>query len=310
MSKITSIKNYDTPDADYSKLLDKIINQYHFSQSQLAAKIGISESVISQIRSGEYDYNPDNFVWMQLKKFIETINKKVYETKLLRVVYRMLNDAFKDKEIAVITSCSGAGKTTAIMQYCLINHFAVHIRVNEVFTIKYLLQMILRSMNCPILGLNTQQMYETASEILARKNRLIVIDEAERLKVCQLELLRDLYDQGNMGLCLVGLDSLRTLLQRGKNLRENLVQLYSRVAYQKVVDILEPEDVEMILDDKIEKHQVSKQMMKELGRRYKSRGGLRAVIKLSGLALKLAEKNNVKIINDEFLNACMGELAL
>lgn len=310
MSKITSIKNYDTPDADYSKLLDKIINQYHFSQSQLAAKIGISESVISQIRSGEYDYNPDNFVWMQLKKFIETISRKVYETKLLRVVYRMLNDAFKDKEIAVITSCSGAGKTTAIMQYCLINHFAVHIRVNEVFTIKYLLQMILRSMNCPILGLNTQQMYETASEILARKNRLIVIDEAERLKVCQLELLRDLYDQGNMGLCLVGLDSLRTLLQRGKNLRENLVQLYSRVAYQKVVDILEPEDVEMILDDKIEKHQVSKQMMKELSRRYKSRGGLRAVIKLSGLALKLSEKNNVKIINDEFLNACMGELAL
>lgn len=310
MTKITALNTIGSDTADYSRTLDKIINQYQFSQSQVASKIGISESVISQVRSGEYEYNPNNYVWIQIIKFIENINKKVYETKLLRVVYRMLNDAFKDKEIAVITSCSGAGKTTAIVQYCLINHYAVHIRVNEVFTTKYLLQIILRSLGSPYLGLNTQQMYETCSEILARKNRLIVIDEAERLKVSQLELLRDLYDQGNMGLCLVGLDSLRSLLQRGKNLRENLVQLYSRVAYQKIVDILEPEDVEMIINDKIGKHMITKPMMKELSKRYKSRGGLRAVIKLSNLAIKLADKNNVKIINDDFINTCTGELSL
>ncbi len=308
MTKITALKTFE--ENDYTKILDKIINQYQFSQSQLASKIGISESVISQIRAGEYEYNPDNFVWMQIKKFIETINKKVYDTKLIRVVNRMLNDAYKDKEIAVITSCSGAGKTTAIVQHCLINHYAVHIRVNEVFTTKYLLQIILRSLGTPYLGLSTQQMYETASEILSRKNRLIVIDEAERLKVSQLELLRDLYDQGNMGLCLVGLESLRSLLQRGKNLRENLVQLYSRVAYQKIVDILEPDDVEMILNDKLEKHSISKAMMKDLSKRYKSRGGLRAVIKLSQLAIKLADKNNIQIINDEFIDSCTGELSL
>ena len=141
MTKITALNISESP-SDFKPVLDKIINQYQFSQAQLAAKIGISESVISQIRSGSYDYNPDNYIWKQVEKFIETINKKIYETKLLRVVYRMLNDAFKDKEIAVITSCSGAGKTTAIVQYCLINHFAVHIRVNEVFTTKYLLQII------------------------------------------------------------------------------------------------------------------------------------------------------------------------
>lgn len=310
MTKITSLKTYESETADFAKTLDKIINQYQFSQSQLASKIGISESVISQIKSGDYEYNPENFVWVQIKKFIDTINKKVYDTKLIKVVNRMLNDAFKEKEIAVITSCSGAGKTTAIIQHCLINHYAVHIRVNEVFTTKYLLQIILRSLGTPFIGLSTQQMYETASEILSRKNRLIVIDEAERLKVSQLELLRDLYDQGNMGLCLVGLDDLRSLLQRGKNLRENLVQLYSRVAYQQIVDILEPDDVAMILDDKIENHTVSKPMMKDLSKRYKSRGGLRAIIKLAQLANKLADKNNIKIINDEFINTCTGELSL
>jgi DNA transposition AAA+ family ATPase len=308
MTKITALKTYE--ENDYAKILDKIINQYQFSQSQLASKIGISESVISQIRAGEYEYNPDNFVWMQIRKFIETINRKVYDTKLIRVVNRMLNDAYKDKEIAVITSCSGAGKTTAIVQHCLINHYAVHIRVNEVFTTKYLLQIILRSLGTPHLGLSTQQMYETASEILSRKNRLIVIDEAERLKVSQLELLRDLYDQGNMGLCLVGLESLRSLLQRGKNLRENLVQLYSRVAYQKIVDILEPDDVAMIIRDKLPVHNITQAMMKDLSKRYKSRGGLRAVLKLCQLATKLAEKNNIQIINDEFINSCTGELSL
>ena len=266
--------------------LTYIRDKYGFSLATLSGKIGVSSATLSQILSGEYEYKEDNFVWQQVHKFIGKLDEKIYETKLLRVVQRMLHDSFQDKEIAVITSCSGAGKTTAIKHFCLLDPFAVHIRVNEVFTTKYLLEILMRTLDNPPDNLTSQQMFETISELLARKNRLIVIDEAERLRVSQLELLRDLYDQGNIGLCLVGLDQLRTHLQKGHNLRDNLVQLYSRVAYRQIVDFLEPADVKMVFDDKFPKHSVSPEMLKELSRRYKSRGGLRAILKLVNLIIK------------------------
>ena len=157
----------------------------------------------------------------------------------------------------------------------------------------------MRTLDNPPDNLTSQQMFETISELLARKNRLIVIDEAERLRVSQLELLRDLYDQGNIGLCLVGLDQLRTHLQKGHNLRDNLVQLYSRVAYRQ-----------MVFDDKFPKHSVSPEMLKELSRRYKSRGGLRAILKLVNLIIKYGPKNKITVPNDEFVEFCIGELTL
>jgi DNA transposition AAA+ family ATPase len=153
------------------------------------------------------------------------------------------------------------------------------------------------------------QLYEIITESLSRKSRLLVIDEAERLSVSELELLRDIYDEKDCGLCLVGLDSLRTLLQRGRSLRENLVQLYSRVGYQRIVDILDPADVEMIFDDRLKKYKVSVQMFKSLSTKFEKKGGIRAIIKLCNLALKVSEKFSVAI-DDQVINECVKDLAL
>lgn len=293
----------------YIKKLQKAIESYRFSQNQLAAKIGISSGILSQIMRQEYPFNADNYVWSQIRKFFEKVEANFYETKLVKVMWRCLNTVFSEKKIAVITSCSGAGKTTSIERYTLHQPNAMHIRITEVFTTKYLLERMCAAVNAPYLGLTKQTMYESIIEITQRRERLFVIDEAERLSIRQLELLRDIYDEGNIGLCLVGLDSLRTLLQKGRSLRENLVQLYSRVAYNEVVDILDPTDVKMILDDKL-KHTVSKPMMKKLSRLYRNRGGLRAILMLCNLSTKVAEMHNVKSINDELIDHCINELTL
>jgi DNA transposition AAA+ family ATPase len=289
---------------EVTEKLRKLIDDLNFSQNLLSQKIGVSSSVISQIIRGEYEFNPGNSVWMQIEKFLKKIDEKIYDTKVYRVIQRILNRINIEKKIAVITSGSGAGKTKSLEQYCFYNPDAIFIRVNEVFTKKYLLQVIMRSVGAEYHGLNMAQMFESLSDYFTRNQRLFIFDEAERLDVSELELLRDFFDQGNISLCLVGLDTLRTLLKRGKNLRENLVQLYSRVAYQEVVDFLEAGDVKLIFKDRFKGNKISEDLYKSLAKRYEKQGGFRAIINLANIIEKHIEKNkNIKMeINDELVS--------
>jgi DNA transposition AAA+ family ATPase len=138
------------------------------------------------------------------------------------------------------------------------------------------------------------QMFEALSNYFVHNNKLFIFDEAERLKVSQLEALRDFFDQGNIGLSLVGLNDLRNLLKRGRNLRENLVQLYSRVAFQEVVDFLEPNDVKLLFRDKLPGNKVSQEMYRHLAKKYEKQGGFRSMINLADLVIKVLDNNKDK----------------
>lgn len=295
---------------EWTDRLKDIMEKYGFSQNMLAVKIGISPAVLSQMLKNEYPYQGDNFVWISIRRFIEKTNQKIYETRLLKVVQKTLNRTFDDKEISVITGNSGAGKTTALEWYCLFNPQAIFIRVNEVLSKKYLMSQILKAMNQPYEGFSLYDMFEAICESVSKKNKIIIIDEAERLDTHNLELLRDIYDRGNIGLALIGLETLRVLLKKGTSLRENLVQLYSRVGYQEVVDILTPGDVKMVFYDLFRNHKVSAEKCSQLSRIYEKRGGLRVIIKIANVAPKIAERNEIAIIDDDIIDAALKEFTL
>jgi DNA transposition AAA+ family ATPase len=189
-------------------------------------------------------------------KTIET--EEFLFTKEYRRFEEFCNACRRDRYIGICHGQPGVGKTLSARQYAqvdLLNQFDYHLpddalvrKLADCRTVFYTPSVS----NTPKsiekeLDKVLYELKELVWTVVPEGERpidfceLIVVDEADRLKLNSLETLRDLYDRGTFALILVGMPGLEKRLAR-------YPQLYSRVGFSHTFRHLNQDEMRFILE--------------------------------------------------------------
>jgi DNA transposition AAA+ family ATPase len=219
------------------------------SQSKAAQAIGYSTAVLSTYRKSDYNGNIDE-VEKKLAEFFKILDEKqaasekaepfgpvqdeYVATSISTDVYQSIRYCQISKGIAVLHGDAGIGKTKAAEQYALDNPgTAIYIQVSPVTgSLGSFLKMITRALHISE-GRSKLDMILNIRERLDGTDKVLIIDEAQHLKLSALEEIRTLSDPNmishrqGIGIVLIGNTEVYDRM-RGRQ-QANFAQLFSRI---------------------------------------------------------------------------------
>jgi DNA transposition AAA+ family ATPase len=219
----------------YKENLKKYLAETGDSQNNLAKKIGVSPATLSQYLSGTY--KTPAAVEPQIQAFFniaEDVKKHVNlrpdftNTTVSKAVLNAIYLCFNEKSMGIIYGDAGVGKTTAIKHFekeypeTLLVRASISISNQVAF-----LQFLGRRLKCGT-AKRLSELYLDLVDKLDGSNKILIIDEAQHLPYKTLEILRDLHDECNIPIVLVGNKEVYSkLLGKGE---AAFAQLFSRAA--------------------------------------------------------------------------------
>lgn len=226
------------------------------SQLRVAKAIGLSAPVISQYLSDTYKGDTAAVEtkiqqWLELeaqraeRPFLDPTG--IIQTQAVTLITQALLVAVVRRDMVVITGPAGAGKTTTLQAYAKENTSSILIEADPGYTAKDLFVELCDHLSLPSKG-TLHELLRRVVEKLKDSGRLIMVDEAEHLPYRALELLRRVHDKAGAPLALVGMPRLRKNLQGDHN---HFAQLWSRVGFVKLVDLLGEKDEEAFVASRI-----------------------------------------------------------
>lgn len=230
------------------QLAQEWCTRHNMSQADLAKHTGINTGYLSNMLRNQYSTTVEGKDVQIGDKWFAILSsalgfslKKEYwstvQTKEFEQMIHELRVSKADSRVATIINETGYGKTFTIEKFMNIHPAHTYkITVNSMYKVRDIIQEL-----ASILGVSTKHnTIDSLRQITVRlkqlkmqgHNPLIIIDEAENLKLPVVQLLKGIYDSiiGYASIVLIGTHQLIDLLERMKRNNQNgAPQFYRRI---------------------------------------------------------------------------------
>ena len=173
---------------------------------------------------------------------------ELYQTHEFTEALGLLEWTRDNRKMCVMVGYPGIGKTTVIREFAK-RVPDVHVIVcRSTMRMRDLLDSIAESIGVSASGSNDERVRRIQRELAANRDAMLIFDEADHLygwDVKKFEIIRQLWDETNTPIVLVGPPRLEEILTHGSG-RSNLSQLYRR-KYEIKLTGIKPDEVRAIL---------------------------------------------------------------
>jgi len=235
------------------EFLNNILAQDIITAHQLAKRTGVKPSAISAFRNDKWKgaagtlYTTASELMGAIDQFLkerdaeETAVDGFATTRFVEEVVALVEYAKKRRKIGAFGAPAGSGKSTVLHELAETTPGAVLIVVRRCRSaVKPFLQLWARSLGLTEEG-RAEDIQDRIIACLANSGRLVLIDEAHKLQVATLDVIREVWDETHVPIILAGTPSLHgTLTTRrvGTQTSELMDQLYSRVGMYRDLSAL------------------------------------------------------------------------
>ena len=201
--------------------------------SQVASELGYHSSQIGRYLAGKFGGNVE-----RLEAIIEDVLKagavrksdalSLFDSTVTKQVHNLCEDIRRTNQIGLIHGDAGVGKTCGIKLYFTRNPSAIHLTLTQwCRDVAGLESLLFDAVQSRGWSGNTRRAAFLAKR-LRGSNRLIILDNAQRLCSTSLRWLFDFFDETGCPIALVGNPEVLTPIKRND-------QLFSRIGLQRPV---------------------------------------------------------------------------
>lgn len=221
--------------------LKRIMEAQGLNVTEMAERIDIGRSALSQYINGKYGSDPTN-IENKITAFIEStgtevvnenepanelseekpkidVNRDFYKSEDVSMVLAVAKTCQDDAELGCVAGRSGYGKTYTLKKYAEAFDKVIYIECDCLMNCRDLITDIERRIGLPKgRGSSTERMKDIKKFFNCNKGYLIIVDEADKLisrdTIAKLEVLRSIFDQSNVGVLVAGELQLRSDIEK------------------------------------------------------------------------------------------------
>ena len=266
------------------------------SQTAVARECGVSSSLFSNWLAGKYEGDNEAIAGTMVKWLKARENRSQIDAALLKSpayietptgekIQSVLHYGQMAADIVVCYGGAGLGKTTALKRYVEdhLNCWMVTMSPATAST-GAALEMIAEAAGIKEIPGRTARIQRVIVDRFRHTGGLLIVDEAQHLKLNALEAIRSLYDFGEIGLALCGNELVYAGLTGGTR-TATFAQLFSRIGKRLHLTRATDEDVKALAEAFAI---TGKSEMEALLKIAQKPGGLRGVVKTISMAKVLA----------------------